>query len=120
MPDMRELLAQRAERAENDTFEAKHAKSMAALNAQLKPKIDALRLIGPAKPQMREEHRKFVSERTGMGYCQFCDPPPKVLTCPKCDWETTERWRMKLHNIIGPQWCQDRADKKARKWAQHA
>lgn len=122
MPDMRELLKQRAERDEAvaDSYEVKHAKSMATLNAQLKPRIDSLRLIGPEKPQMSDIHRAFVKERGTVGYCQFCTPPPKVLKCPLCDWETTDRWRMKLHNMINPTWCQERAAKKARKWAQQA
>ena len=122
MPDMRELLKQRAEKAEDavESYEAKHAKSMAKLNATLKPRIDSLRLIGPAKPQMSEAHQGMVKERGAVGYCQFCEPPPQVFKCPKCDYEVTDRWRMTVHFRLDSKLCNDRADKKARKWAQQA
>ena len=121
MPDLREILRQRNTPVD-DSFEAKLEKSMAAFNKTLAPRINSLRLIGPAKPQMREEHRKLLrsSAESAISHCQFCFPPPKVYQCPKCDWETTDHWRMRLHNVIGPEWCEERAAKKARRWSQHA
>ena len=55
-----------------------------------------------------------------IGMCNFCNPPPKIYKCPKCDWETDVHWKMKLHNDLEPRWCQDRYNRKIRKWAQHA
>lgn len=130
MPEMSDILRQRAaERLEkvadlDQSFEAKHARAMEGLNRQLKPRIDAVRLIGPAKPQMAEKHRNLLKgkggQELGLSRCRFCDPPPQVYKCPKCDWETLDRWRMKLHNGTAPKWCQDRADKKARAWSRQA
>ena len=121
MPDFREFLEKRnAATSLADTYETKHERSMALLNQQLKPQISALRLLGPAKPQMREPHRSMARERDAIGRCQFCDPPPKVYKCPKCDAETTRQYEMTVHNILDTELCNQRADKKARRWSQHA
>lgn len=107
----------------DQSFEAKHARALDVINRQLSPRISAIRLVGPVMPIISERHRPLLRRGNSdfvIGNCRFCNPPPKVFKCPLCDWETTDKWKMKLHNDIGPKWCKDRAARKARKWAQHA
>lgn len=129
MPEMSELLRERAaERAEqmagmDQSFEAKKARALEGLDRLLQPQVSAIRLLGPPLPQMAETHRGLLRDRSSdmaAAYCRFCSPPPKVYKCPICDSETTDRWRMKLHNGVNPKYCQDRGAKKARKWASRA
>lgn len=107
----------------DQTYEAKHARAMANIDRQLAPRITAIRLVGPIMPILSPHHVPLLKHRQGdfvIANCRFCNPPPKVYTCPACDWETEEKWRMRVHNVSNPKWCRDRAAKKARKWAQHA
>jgi len=127
---MSEILRQRAaERLEqsaglDQSFEAKKARALAGLNRLLQPQISAIRLVGPPPAQMSEVHCGFVRNSSGsdmsVSMCLFCNPAPKVYKCPICDSETTDRWRMKLHNGLNPKYCQDRGAKKARVWASKA
>lgn len=118
-----EQKAQELEQADQ-SFEAKNARALAKINRQLEPRIKAIRVVLPAIPPVSEKHQVFLRKRTNLdmviGKCNFCEPPPKFFKCPLCDWETPDRWRMRLHNNSNPRWCQERAAKKARKWSQHA
>lgn len=117
---MSELPRERQEVAEaGDTFEQKHQRSMDALNEAFAATIKTLRLVGPVAPKMPERYADLLKggHSSGIAYCQFCNPPERQLRCPKCDYETPDRWRMKVHNILAPSWCDDRAAKKARVWA---
>lgn len=107
----------------DQSFEAKNARAVAKIDRQLKGRIDGIRLILPAVPPVSERHQGFMRRRNTdfvIGKCKFCEPDPKWFKCPLCDYETPNRWTMKLHNIANPRWCQERAAKKARKWSQHA
>lgn len=127
---MSEMMRQRAEQklaeaeGQDQSWEAKNQRALDRINRQLAPRIQALRVVLPATPPVSERHQSFMRRKTAtdfvVGHCRFCNPPPQVFKCPLCDWETLDKWRMKLHNEISPKWCRDRAAKKARKWAQHA
>lgn len=119
---MRDILAKRAEAtSEEDSYEAKHARAMEKINNAMGGRISLLRVVGPAKPQMADKHARFLTNRTGtdmtIGLCRFCNPDPQTFKCRLCDWETEDRWRMWIHNVVSPQWCRDWADKKARHWS---
>lgn len=118
MPDMESVIRERElELAKQDqSYEAK-------LNTQLKPRIDALRVVGPAMPSLNDKYPGIIKRgNTDMAIadCRFCNPPPEPYKCIQCDWETTEKWKMALHNDLSPKWCRDRAARKVRKWSQHA
>lgn len=107
----------------SESFEAKKARALEGLNRLLQPQISALRIVGPPLPQMSEAHRGLLQDRSSdmaVAYCRFCTPDPKVYTCPICDSQTTDRWRMKLHNMTDPKYCRERGAKKARAWARQA
>lgn len=42
----------------------------------------------------------------------------KFYTCPLCDWSTTQKWQMTMHNKFPTAECQRIAFKKARKSSQ--
>lgn len=107
----------------DQSYEAKLARAVAVVTKQLQPRIDALRLVGPFMPTMPPQYQHMAKHRDNdmvIGMCNFCNPPPKIYKCPKCDWETDVKWKMKLHNDLEPRWCQERYNRKVRKWAQHA
>lgn len=126
MTDRESIMAARAEKLAglDQSYEAKCARAMDTLNRQLEPRILALRYIGPQFTRVSEKHAPLLSGADTdfvIANCKFCAPPePEWFTCVLCDWETPDKWRMKLHNDLNPKWCRDRAAKKARKWAQHA
>lgn len=124
MPTMRELLDKRAAQASEDTYEAKHARAMEKLNNALAHRVSAVRVVGPAIPQMTDLHRSFLRRNFGndmlVGQCRFCNPDPVPFKCAACGYETLDRWKMKIHNISNPKWCQDWRDKKVRNWARQA
>lgn len=108
----------------DQSYEAKNARAIERINRQLKPRIDALRVVFPAIPPVSERHQAFMRGRTNadmtIGKCRFCNPEPEPFKCPKCDWECSERWRMKLHNDLEPGWCKARYKKKIRNWSRQA
>ena len=110
--------------AEQDqSYEAKLERALAVTNRQLRPRIDALTLVGPVMPFLSAEYRHFQKNSVSdfvIKQCRFCNPPPKVYKCPKCDWETRDKWRMNMHNDLNPRWCQERENRKVRKWARYA
>lgn len=124
--DMTEMLRERAEKSLaqiDSSYEAKHQRSMNSLNRQMTPTIMGLRLVGPPEPQLQDRHRELIRHSSAdmmVGRCRFCNPDPHVFKCPVCDYETLDRWRMKLHNMADPQWCRDRGAKKARHWSRQA
>jgi hypothetical protein len=124
-PDMQSMMRERQEKlAELDqSYGAKSARAMETLNRQLAPRIMALRLIGPSVVVISPKHQPLLKRGATdfvIGNCRFCNPPPKVYTCPACDWETEVKWKMQLHNDLNPKWCRDRAAKKVRKWSRQA
>ena len=123
---MRELLEQRqaAQSADGDGYEAKHARAMEKIDNAMSGRISAVRVVGPALPQMSEVHRVFLRRNFGndmvVGQCRFCNPPDREYECPGCNWKTVDRWRMKVHNLSNSELCRAMIDKKARNWARRA
>ncbi len=126
MPTMRELLEQRQAKQDTaeESFEAKHARAMQKIGNAMAGRISAVRVVGPPLPQLSEVHRRFLRRNFGNdmvgGQCRFCNPDPVPLRCVACGYETLDRWKMKVHNIANPKWCQDWRDKKIRNWARQA
>lgn len=108
----------------DQSFEAKNARAVDKITRQLAPRIQAIRVVLPAIPPVSEKHQGFLRHKTNadmiIGKCRWCEPEPKWFKCPKCDFECADRWRMWLHNVSNPRWCQDRAAKKARNWSRQA
>lgn len=107
----------------DQSYEAKLARSVAAVKEQFKNQILALTLVGPIMPTMPPRYQHLAKHRDSdmvIGQCNFCNPPPKVYKCPVCDFTTEDKWRIKLHNDLNPKWCQERGAKKARRFARQA
>ena len=94
--------------AQSSEWQAKHAKAMRRVEMLETQARTQLRLVGPAVEQ---------DDTSGIRRCLTCNPPPKMHRCPVCDWETEDRWRLKLHIDLNPKWCREWGAKKARRWA---
>lgn len=107
----------------DQSYEAKLARFLAGVSREVELARQRLTLVGPFMPTMPPQYQHMASRRDNdmvIGMCNFCNPPPRTFTCPVCDWQTEDKWRMRLHNDLNPRWCQERGARKIRKWSQHA
>lgn len=107
----------------DQSYEAKMERSIALVKRELSARITALTLAGPFMPTLPPQYQHLAKHRDNdmvIGQCNFCNPPPRLFTCPVCDWQTEDKWRMRLHNDLNPKWCQERGARKVRRWAQQA
>ena len=93
-----------------DTYEAKHERRMRQVNMLKAEARTMFRTVGPRVSAAQDED-------FSMRHCLKCNPPPEVHTCPMCDWQCAERWRLLVHLDLRPDWCVKRGEKKARIWA---
>lgn len=92
--------------------DVRHERALARVNAAAAEARIFFRTVGP-----QIEVSTGSSEKLAIMRCPVCTPEPTVHQCPKCQWETPDRWRLKLHFTAAPQWCEQAARQRATAWA---
>lgn len=95
-----------------DLTDPRHERALRQVNMLMAEARILFRTVGP------KVEGPGSQEKLAIMHCPRCTPPPRVYECPKCEYETLDRWRMKLHNIADPQWCNDAMRRRANAWAQ--
>lgn len=98
-----------------DPEDPRHQRALNRVNTLAKEARSMFRTVGP-----RISAADNAQDEAAVRHCSICTPRPRIWKCPVCQWETSDRWRMKIHNITAPEWCARTGRERARKWARNA